>query len=218
MKSSHPSNDSSAGFTVIELMIASLVFSVILVVITVGVLSFTNRYYKGVNSAATQAASQSVIDTVTQAMQFGNGSVDITGISASPAYFCAGGSKFVFDKGEKYTESASQKGFYVEPQGGAACNSTVVGGGRQLLGKNMRLADLAITSVSTRFFSVDITVAYGDDDLLCAPSIVNSCTTNAPMAATEYSNRPDITCKPTVGTQFCAVSRLKTSVEKRVGN
>jgi len=45
-----------SGFTLVELMIATMVFSVILLVITYGVVRFTNSYYKGLNSSTTNSA------------------------------------------------------------------------------------------------------------------------------------------------------------------
>ncbi|MBL8121325.1 prepilin-type N-terminal cleavage/methylation domain-containing protein [Candidatus Saccharibacteria bacterium] len=212
MRTKHDVFKRSAGFTVVELMIATLVFSVILMVITFGVLSFTNRYYKGVNSSATQAAAQNIIDTLTQSVQFGAGAVDLAGLGAAPPYFCAGGNRFVFDKGVKFT--GAQTGFYVGSQQLTCATASVTG--RQLLGQNMRVANLDVTNVGAGFYTVDVTVAYGDDDLLCAPvSDPGSCASPATMVG--FWDKPDMTCKPTNGTEFCAVSRLTTSIEKRVG-
>lgn len=74
------------GFTVVELMIATLVFSVILTVITMGVLSFRNRYYKAVNASTTQNTTRTVIDTdKVRLIQFGSAQVVPT--DPSKTYF-----------------------------------------------------------------------------------------------------------------------------------
>ena len=60
----------SAGFTIIELLVATAVFSVILIVITSGIMLFTSNYYKGVNQSNTQAVARSIINNISQAIQF----------------------------------------------------------------------------------------------------------------------------------------------------
>lgn len=55
---------------------AMLVFSVILTVVTMGVISFSNRYYKGVHASTTQNTTRNIMSTITQAIQFGEARVD----------------------------------------------------------------------------------------------------------------------------------------------
>ena len=198
-----------SGFTIVELMIATLVFSVILTVITVGVMSFTNRYYKGANVSTTQNAAQSILDTITQAIQFGSAIVQPT--SATTNYFCAGGYAFTYDKGVLYT--GSQTGLYMAPMGSTCAPTTT--GGRQLLGTNMRITNLSVGSVGAgaHLYSVSLTVAFGSNDLLCSPSQGN-CNGSA---MTTFWPVSDVRCKTTTGSQFCATSTLTTTVEQRVG-
>ena len=199
-----------SGFTIVELMIATLVFSVILTVITMGVMSFTNRYYKGANVSTTQNAAQSILDTITQAIQFGSAIVQPS--SATTNYFCAGGYAFTYDKGVLYT--GSQTGLYMAPMG-STCTPTTTGG-KQLLGTNMRITNLAVTNVNAaeHLYSVSITVAFGANDLLCSPGQGN-CYGSAAM--TTFWPVSDLRCKTTTGSQFCAVSTLTTTVEQRIG-
>ncbi len=208
MKRIHTSTKES-GFTIVELMVATLVFSVILTVITVGVMSFTNRYYKGANVSTTQNAAQSILDTITQAIQFGSAIVQPT--SPTSNYFCAGGYAFTYDKGILYT--GSQTGLYMAPMG-STCAATTTGG-KQLLGSNMRITNLTVSNAvsGSHLYSVSITVVFGANDLLCSPSQGNcngsSMTTFWPVS--------DVQCKRTTGSQFCAVSTLTTTVEQRIG-
>ncbi len=83
----------SGGFTVIELMIATIVFAVILLVVTAGVLQFTRQYYKGINSSNTQAAARAIIDDMTRAIQFNGGDINPLTYSGKPAGYCIGGYK-----------------------------------------------------------------------------------------------------------------------------
>jgi prepilin-type N-terminal cleavage/methylation domain-containing protein len=203
---------SEKGFTVVEMMIATMVFSVILTAITMGVISFSNRYYRGVTSSITQTTAQDVLDTITQAIQLGGGSIDLTtGATAVDPFFCAGGYSFTYDdSGVLY--SGSQRGIYVAPQASSTCASATTGG-KQLLAKNMRIANLSISG-SNGVYDVNVTIANGEDDLLCAPSVSGSCAVSASPMPSYW--KPDLKCKPSVGMQFCAVNRLTTSVQKRV--
>jgi prepilin-type N-terminal cleavage/methylation domain-containing protein len=57
------------GFTIIELMIATSVLSVILVLVTILMMSIGNLYYKGVNQARTQDNVRSISDELGQQLQ-----------------------------------------------------------------------------------------------------------------------------------------------------
>lgn len=204
------------GFTIVELMIATLVFSVILTVVTMGVLSFSNRYYKGVHASTTQNTTRNIMDTITQAIQFGDARVDPSGTNN---FFCAGGSVFMFDSsGAMYDDSGGQRGVYVAPKTGDTCLDQPLTGGRQMLGERMRVAAINVTQVAgvDNMYRAQIVIAYGEDNVLCAPSLPLGCTAGANYSAANFINRPDVTCKPGSGNQYCAVSRLTANVQKRV--
>lgn len=204
-------HSSERGFTIVELMIATMVFSLILTIITAGVISFTTRYYKGVNTSTTQTTARSILDTISQSIQFGTSDITTTEPGVKD-YFCAGGYNFSFDKGTKYT--GTELGLYMSPETSGLCAkmSSPPTGGKQLLGKNMRLTTLEVEDVSTNVYKITLGVAYGDDDLLCSPS-VNNCNNNTALINFGQS---DIQCKSSTGTQFCAVSKLTTVVARRV--
>jgi prepilin-type N-terminal cleavage/methylation domain-containing protein len=204
------------GFTIVELMIATLVFSVILTVVTMGVISFSNRYYKGVHASTTQNTTRNIMDTITQAIQFGEARVDPSGANN---FFCAGGSVFMFDaSGAMYDGLAGQRGMYVAPKVGDACVDQALTGGRQMLGKRMRIAAMSVTQVAgvSTMYRAQVVIAYGEDNALCAPSLPMGCSPSASYSAVNFINRPDVTCKPGNGNQYCAVSRLTANVQKRV--
>jgi prepilin-type N-terminal cleavage/methylation domain-containing protein len=206
-----PAGD-SGGFTIIELMIATLVFSVILLVITIGVLSFSNDYYRGINTSTNQNIARGVTDTVTQALQFSGGG--ILGPGGSPAgYFCIGNQRFQYTLGTELPSASHALYQVTDP----LCGPSVPSGGHELLRSQMRLANFSITPIigAPQMYTVTIKIAFGDDDLLCAPnSVPGSCD---PGAATITGfTQPDLRCKTTIGSQFCSVSTLITTVQQRV--
>lgn len=195
--------NNQAGFTIVELMIATMVFSVILVVITMGVMYFTHSYYKGVYATMTQNAARDISDSVVQAVQFGTGEPDTyvdTG-DTSLSHFCAGGYVFVFKLGEEYeTGNAATTGMYMQPMSGS-CDASVAPVSplrRQLLGNHMRVAYLNFEG-NAGLYTLDLKVAYGGSDLLSDPS----------------GKGAELQCNLGTGSQYCAVARYTTSVSPR---
>ena len=118
----------------------------------------------------------------------------------------------------KGTTNATTPGLYQVPQING-CSATGItyneAKGRQLLAPRMRIGLLDVNSVTADAYSVAIRVVFGDADLLCSPSITDqtnkgSCSpTNGTYNPTDdfpASDARDITCRPGVGSQFCALS------------
>jgi len=223
MTQSHKRQQS--GFTMIELLIAMTVFSVVVIVITVSVIQFSKQYYKGIISTATQNAARTITDDIARSIQFNSGGV--TGIPNGPPSgykgYCVGDSKmYSFELYQQVTDSGTgpnhqgYHGLVSSTVSGCNTNSlplTVKTLGtlnpaknqRELLAQHMRLAKFSITS-SGGLEIIDVKVVYGDDDLLTNPVGLNP----------NNLDSPDINCKSTAGSQFCAVAELTTAVQKRV--
>lgn len=207
----------SRGFTVVELMVATAVFSVVLVVVTAGILQVSRLYYKGVNQANTQAIVRTITDTISQTIQFGGGTVTPTTAGAAtptaPKVFCIGNQRFTYDLGWQVVDTAPDTlkhqafhGLVQDNYSGCSAStpqtisgSTLLPGSRELLGPNMRLSKLNVTDLGGNLYRIEVRVIYGDDDLLKNP------------------NDPLTTCiNEKAGTQFCTISELSTVVTKRV--
>lgn len=205
------------GFTIVELMIATAVFSVVLLLATSGLLQITRTYYKGVTEANTQNTARAVVDTVSRAIQFDGGAVQPTnGSSPRTTYdFCVGNARFRYYLGsELATSPASGQTYHALLQDstsgctsgpdGATINSssiscTTATNCSELVSPNMRLSQFSVTSLGSNLYQVSVTVVYGDDVLLNSPTSSNpSC------------------LGVQAGTQFCAISKISTTVLKRV--
>lgn len=198
---------SSAGFTIVELTIATLIFSIILIVIVSGVLSFTKSYYRGVNVSATQNATRNIVDTVSQAIQFSSGKAVVTGLSGpnGTQYFCAGGYSFVYKTGQQFKPTDGFSiGMYSRAITTSDCPSPTSGtvvpaDAKQLLGIGMRVTTFGISkSPDGKTYTINLRIANGDDDLLTATTGNN------------------VQCKSQTGSQFCAVSGIQSAVQGRV--
>lgn len=203
------------GFTIVELLISSLVFSVVLLAVTIGIIQITRVYYKGMTESTTQNATRTALDTITQAIQFNGGDVSQTTTTGPGTWtsFCVGTQQFSYRLGYQLVDGTAgtyqtNKAMLQTSLPGCAGNPAAAASGRELLGPKMRLSNLKVSSVGDNLYKVTIRVVYGDNDLLFSPS--------NPSAA-NGSTLPDAKCKgATAGSQFCSVSELTTTVVKRV--
>lgn len=239
------SGQGQTGFTIVELMIATMVFSTIMVVITFGVIHFTSGYYKGLNSSTTQNTARNIIDTISQAVQFSGTTIqpNSTDSGSGISYFCANNKIYLYKLGTQFmgTTNSTTPGLYViSEQNGCVIAPVGAGlftGGTQLLSKHMRIAGLSVTKNADfdQAYTIDIRLAYssgGDpahdgDDLLCSniASDGSAATPGDPGTCRSGTANPDLTntsilsgltCRGSIGSQFCAVSALRTTVEQRV--
>src|SRR5688572_1794031 len=90
------------GFTILELLVATIVFSVVLLLVTAGIMQITRVYYKGVTETNTQNTARTIVDTISQAIQFSGGDVTVTNPAAVPGTdyaFCVGNEQFSYRLG-----------------------------------------------------------------------------------------------------------------------
>ena len=211
------------GFTIIELAIATTVFSVLLLLSLGAIAQIGKMYYKGVTTAQTQDVSRAVSNEIIQSIQLNAGTVSNT-VTPPPGpggtdSFCVGDTlySYVIDRPMILNSSTTQHVLWAEtlancasvPHGPLTLTQAVpsVGtGGRELLSSNMRLSKLVVTQVgpaSAQLYQVEIGIVYGDDDVLNPNDIPpdhkhTKCTGNFASA------------------QFCAVVNLDTTVKKRI--
>ncbi len=199
------------GFTILELMVATAVFSVILLIVAIGAISFTNSYYKGVTSSKTQAVARSIMSNLVQAIQFGQ-LVNPNLVSGNYSGICVDNTLYSFVLGQQVTDSlpfGPHQAYHglIESTGNDCSSQAPIvpnssnplpGNQRELLGQHMRLGALSVTPAGS-LYTVRVRVIYGDDDLL---------TSNIWATALCAGN--------VTGSDFCAVSDLTTTVGRRL--
>jgi type II secretory pathway pseudopilin PulG len=227
-----------AGFTIVELMIATSIFSLVLILITTGILRFTREYYKGVILGRTQNTARLIVDDVTRAIQFNGGTVESLTVNGAPESAtnpivgkCIGQAKrYRFYLNSQVTDNppidaaAHQHRHALVSDSETGCSGAISApdirdapsladdNARELISEHMRLAKFDIEGTGD-VYTVAVRVVYGDDDLLCSPSVSGNCD---PGATTFPGDKTDLKCRSTAGSQFCAVSELSTTVNKRV--
>lgn len=213
------------GFTIVELMIATSVLSVILLMTTVVMTGIGRLYYKGINQSRVQGTVRTVGDEIAQKLQlntrvvqhFAPGSNAALVPDANLAAYCIGSSRYSFVTGVQIgTQKAGAGAEYkhvlwrdIIPTS-AACTpldlkSSSPGGaeGQELISPSSRLTEFSITGLGGATppiespYNVRIGVAYGDDDLLTNPTSSSA------------------QCSGSAGGQFCATASLDTRVVQR---
>jgi len=195
------------GFTIAELMIATLVFSVVLLLVTTGIIQIGRTYYKGINEANTQDTARTIMETVGQAVQFSGGTVgqtDPTEQAGVLKAFCVGNTQFSYRLGTQLVTASpgtGQSTSVLRENTVNNCNaaSPPMSTGQELLSPKMRLSELVVMPAPGGVaFTIRVKVVYGDSDLL------NNPTTSAAA------------CKGSNGSQFCSDADISTTVYKRV--
>lgn len=189
------------GFTLLELLIATTVFSTILLLCTFGLIQIGNTFYKGSTAVRTQNVARGALDGISQAIQYGG-----RGISTDPGgsqtnvvpasghdngAFCTGDVRYRYNKNTEVKGTNWALLVDTDPSGSCAYDASK-GSGKELLGEGMRLVDFSITNSGANY-DIKLSVAYGDDDQLTSGK-----------------------CNPGAGSQFCAVSTFNTTVQRRI--
>lgn len=213
-KGSANSNVGQSGFTIIELMMATFAFSVVLLIASNAIVQIGRMYYKGQIQSRTQETARNISEEVTRSFQFTGGryvpvSPDVAdGWPDNQQQFCINDTRytvFIDQQVRSGVQGLNAKRLNAADQ----CKG--VADGRELLGENMRVLHFEVNELDPKTFLIDIRLAYGDNDLLTHyPD--NAAEDTDPIDAPD-----DATCKSGVaGNHFCATSRLDNIVRKRL--
>jgi prepilin-type N-terminal cleavage/methylation domain-containing protein len=202
-----------AGFTIVELMIATTVLSVILLLATVILSNIGGLYYKGINESRTQDNVRGITDQVSQDLKYTGG--DFTGPTTeniggqSYDYFCIGDVRYTYVIGEMIgsgtdTDGTTAKSPHVLWRDTSGCSSRQrFLSGTELINPNSRLTYFSVgpsIGAPAGTFQIQVGVAYGDIDLINDPDSL------------------DASCKGGTGDQFCATASLTTTVVQRIAS
>lgn len=161
------------GFTIIELLIATLVFSVLLIVMMSAIIRTSDLFYKGVSMSKTQEDARNVVQSIASDIQFTGGApIAKTGVSTS--VFCIGIHRYQYVL-RAHVNGGSNYGIQRDDQGRSNCNpdtlcdtTTCV----NMLDNNMQLNDLTIDCTKGPYCDVHIHVVFygGSSTGLFTPS------------------------------------------------
>jgi prepilin-type N-terminal cleavage/methylation domain-containing protein len=231
------------GFTIVELMIATAILSVILLIVTALLIGIGNLYYKGVSQAAVQDNVRTITDVISQDLQLNGDSLltDPHTNPTDPRSYCIGTTRYTYVVGEEITSAnpvptyQSNHVLWRDTVPAGTCpempestfdslsltntNPDGSGGtnGTELIGSSSMLTNFTIAN-TTSPFTITIGEAYGSADLLCDTGTTNDCITNGNSNHIWNPNVPvgNVLCKDYAAHQLCATDKLTTTVSERL--
>lgn len=212
----------SKGFTIVELLVATSVFSVVLMICTTALLQISRTFQKGVTVTNTQEVARSVIDEISDAIAYSAGDIQPLTVNNGSKGYCLGNLRYSYLPGIMLNEASTTHAFVVDRLDELGvplqCSSTVQAldlstnplpnNPRELLAPRMRVVKFSITNQggTGRLYSVNIKLVTGAFDLL-TPSLASETT---PAGS-------DVKCGGILtGSQYCSTVELTTVVQKRL--
>lgn len=220
-------NPTEAGFTIIELMIALSILSLVLLLSTFGIVQIGKLYSKGMNQANTQNAARNIMNNIASQIQLGGvipqfvapSTPATTTTPSSVGAVCIGSKRYSFMVNHQLTKAPTDHALWLDVMNGSSTclpittlitsvaptdllNTSSPNNGSELLSTNMRLTDLNIASANG-FYTITVSLAYGDNDLI------------------NYTPRSGVTpavttCKGGTGSEFCALATLTQTIAPRM--
>lgn len=227
--SSNKNKLASDGFTILELLIATAVFSVVLLLCATAIVQVGRMYYKSILQVRTMDTNRAISDDLTQAIQFGERSNSFYGYSAQTynnapygsilvRSLCLGSIRYSYVLGIKSlgNDTTNQlphifmkdryNGSGCPPQDITAASAT----GTELLGTDMRILEFNVAPPlvggvpdTSGIWTITTKIAYGSTDDLFTDTL--------------SSPPDDVACIGSIiGGQFCSISSITTNAIKRL--
>lgn len=206
------------GFTIVELLIATTVLTVVLVGASFVLVQVGRLYYKGTITAKTQSAGRNIVDSISRPIQLRGGAPSTPAehpTVPSTYVVCVGNQRFTYQTQFQVGSGPNRRPHAVwrdtiQSQGECLTtapnitNTTIASPGESMLSDGMRLFDLSITESPSGvdgIYVVSVRVGYGELDTFSTDPV---------------TTEPD-GCKGQIsGGQFCAFVAYETSVNARI--
>ena len=201
----------ASGFTIIELLVASAVFSVVLVIVMATFIQVSRIFYKGVNMSNTQDDTRNALTSIASDIQFAsNTPATVDSGSGGSGTFCVGTHLYAY-----YTDhqvgSSNPAGIYREDGNTSVCPPSFdITKAEQMLGNGMQLNYLHIDCDGTICHLNTHVIFYGGtpDGLFASAS--------NPGSSTPW-NEADADCTGALtSSQYCATADFKRTVLQRI--
>lgn len=208
------------GFTVLEMLIAITVFSVMLLLTSAAILQLSRQFYKGLVKSRTQQAARNISEEIITNLQFSASRAMPLVAEGSTQGYCIADRRYMYALHKQLGSGPTQTpGVLLRD---SKCSEplpatlTPTADTVELIGENMRLANLVITpDTSGKIWYIKVRVVYGDDDLVCNPTAPGDCESDTP-STTANRESPELTCKFKAGSQYCAAAEYEATVSRRL--
>lgn len=193
-------SEKRSGFTIVELMIATTVFSVILLIMSAGLIYIGKVYYKSVAQSKTQEAARAIISDVSRAIQFDGRDVIIKN-----DVVCIGDTMFAFTKNKQVDNTQSG---LLRANFSGSCDVASLGVNKtELVPTGMFLNEFSVTPHTEELYTISVRIVSVPQD---------TSTISSTDGTTDLFDGANGVCKGGAGSEFCATSKLTTTVKKRL--
>jgi prepilin-type N-terminal cleavage/methylation domain-containing protein len=226
------------GFTIVELMISTVVFSTVLVLCLTGMVQVSRAYYKGITNSRTQEAGRLLLDEISQSIKLSGTSisvrpavnagpeVDVNDIDEGTGVFCVGNKKYTYALDRKVVnESSNDNENNKEIRNAlisedeqctdvltpADLNLEIDGTQKSLLSENMRLTKFTLERIQP-----DETINVKSGSQLWRIEISIAYGDQDLIRYEDDAGNARVTCNPGTGGEFCSIVELSTIVARRI--
>jgi prepilin-type N-terminal cleavage/methylation domain-containing protein len=185
------------GFTIVELLIATVVFSVVLIGLVGAVTFISSSFTKGSLESKTQSTARIDIQKIGQQIQLEGGQVSPPNtLSGSEQYICVGDTRFTF---ELNTNNFTEQAFPNCTSSTSTSSSELT----SLLSTNMVLGQFSVVG-NNGLYTIHLLIGYGTES-------------NGELIASDTSGNYTYSCQNSFlgAGAYCAVSDLTTVVDQR---
>ncbi len=209
------------GFTIIELMIATVVFSTVLLIATISIIFVSKTYSTSQINIKLQNTTESILTSLSNAIKYNKPTPISMNYSAAfgnySGYFCIGDNVYTYylpsrsgdNQPLNYADSAGNIKNKIGLIQSVSTNCGPNINGVQLLSNNERLGELDIVPRGNSY-EILISVAYGDDSVLKLP------TTAFPPNSDSTPNYPYYCDVNSFSLSFCSVDSVSTVASSRL--
>jgi type II secretory pathway pseudopilin PulG len=198
------------AFTIVELLIASMVFTAVLMLCMEGITRIAKAYTKNASISKSSEFIKSLTEEITQQVKYGSSVPSVSNTEgANITRICVGGNAYRVVLNSKSTDAVKKKQ-------DTNCSSYAVTspdffqGADNLAPSGMRVLNFGISSADNKVWQVDMRIALGDNDLLEDSSGVPLTNPSA--------NFKTAKCRSGAGGEYCAAMSLSTTVIRRMAN
>lgn len=202
------------GFTIIELLIATSILTVILLLVTVMISNIGSLYYKAIALSQTQGSTREITASVAQDVKLSDNAVaseSITRVGVTVNSFCVGTIRYSYILGRQIGSDDSAPAnqlphiLWRDARVGSDCTPVDItadipasADGIELMSPRTRLTEFLIAApTNPALITIKVGVAYGGEDLLSTTG-------------------PGAQCLGGKGDQYCATDTLTTTAVQRI--
>lgn len=196
-----------SGFTLVELVMATGVFSVVLLIGLTAFVQIGRAYYKGVTITQTRDTANSILSEVSANIRLSSSVSTLGSASGGRYYYCVGSHRYSFmpfNMVSSASNTSDNFGILEDTlPGNSGCGnpfdspSIPLVNPVELLGHQMRVLSFDINPAigNSNLYTLDIKIAYGVD------SVLTDTASSDATCSSDYSS-----------SQFCAITDLNTVI------